>query len=364
MKNIIFAIIIAATACNSNIKTSQPDTKAERQKKKQNIEIKVTADKKKTITIDEDVVFKYKIKKTSNPDSTKVSVGFLSYKTFKNDEAIIWNSGDSNPGKTKINLTFYWGDTLALSKTMNFELLSDIQPQKLSFKVLNKWAHNVKAYTQGLEFSDGFLYEGTGNYGESMLYKIDLDNNEIVQSINLSKELFGEGITIINDKIYQLTWRSNIGYVYEKESLKKLYDFNYPTEGWGLTNNGSELIMSDGSEHIYFLDTEFIQETKKLQVYDNNGPVKHLNELEYINGVIYANIYGSESIVAFDAESGKVLKYINLSGMLDKSKVKTPIDVLNGIAFDKQKNRLIVTGKWWPYFYEIELVASTSLSNL
>ena len=154
-----------------------------------------------------------------------------------------------------------------------------------------------------------------------------------------------------------LTWRSNIGYVYDKHSLTKLYDFNYPTEGWGLANNGTELIMSDGSENIYFLDTEFLQETRKIQVFDNKKPIKNLNELEYIDGLIYANIYGSNNIVAFEPATGKVVKHINLKGLLNKKDIKKHIDVLNGIAWDKKNNRLIVTGKWWPYFYEIELVS-------
>jgi glutamine cyclotransferase len=194
------------------------------------------------------------------------------------------------------------------------------------------------------------------NYGESTLNKIDLDKSEIIQSINLPKEVFGEGITIINDKIYQITWRTNVGFVYDKTNLKQLFEFTYPTEGWGLTNDGKELIMSDGSQNIYFLDTEFIQETRKIQVYDNIGTVTNLNELEYIDGLIYANIYGSDEIIVFEPETGKVTKRIDLTGILDKKNIKTRIDVLNGIAWDKENQRLIVTGKWWPYFFEIELI--------
>lgn len=364
MKNILFAVIIAVAGCNTNSQkqtTKAPDTK---QKKQTTIvDIQVKANKQGTITIGEIIEFNYKVKKLTPPDSIKLSIGTIPYKTFKGNEALLWDSKNAKTGSQQLLFNFYWADTLSASNLIQYRVLSNIEPKYFTYSVKNKWDHNNKAYTQGLEFSEGYLYEGTGNYGESMLFKLDLDKNEIIQSINLSEDLFGEGITIMGDKIYQLTWRSNVGYVYNKDNLVKLYDFSYPTEGWGLTNNGKELIMSDGSENIYFLDTEFMQETKRLQVYNNKGPIKHLNELEFIDGIIYANVYGSYEIVAFDAQTGKVLKSINLEGILDKTKLKKPVDVLNGIAWDKENQRMIVTGKWWPYFYEIELIASTKHSN-
>lgn len=364
MRNILFASLIVIIGCNTGSKQSPlPAKNDENTKPKYQVDIELNANKKGTISIGEVVEFEYKTKKIANPDSVKLSIGAGEHKVFTSEEPIIWDSKNAQTGIQQLFFNFYWSDTLSSSAYRQYRVLSDVAPEKYTFKVLNKWQHNVNAYTQGLEFSDGFLYEGTGNYGKSMLYKLHLDKNEIVQSINLSDDLFGEGITIMDDKIFQLTWRSNLGYVYNKENLAELYTFNYPTEGWGLTNNGKELIMSDGSENIYFLDTEFFQETRRLQIYTNEGPVKHLNELEYVDGVVYANIYGSEEIVAFDATSGKVIKSINLAGILDKSKVKSPIDVLNGIAWDANNKRMIVTGKWWPYFYEIELVASTPLSN-
>ncbi len=352
----IYFVITVLIGCNSNTTTTHAVKNKPKNKKKHIVDIKLTSDKDKTITIGDEMVFTYVIKKMPSPDSIKLSVDFVHYKMFVADEKINWKTKKYSTGNKQLLFTFYWGDTLSVSRGKYFELLSDIEPDFYTFKIINKWKHNNKSYTQGLEFFDGFLYEGTGNYGESMLYKIDIDKNEIVQSLNLPKEVFGEGITIINGKIYQLTWRSNTGYAYDKNTLNKLYEFNYPTEGWGLTNNGKELIMSDGSENIYFLDTEFIQETHKLQVYDNNGPKKNLNELEYIDGLIYANVYGTEEIVVFESETGKVVKRIDLTGILNKNDIKAPIDVLNGIAWDSIKKRLIVTGKWWPYFYEIELV--------
>jgi glutamine cyclotransferase len=261
-------------------------------------------------------------------------------------------------GTQRLNFNFYWGDSVVVSKYVQVTLWSDITPEKYGFKIKKTFPHDVKAYTQGLEFADGFLYEGTGQTGESTLSKFNLDKNELLHQINLPKEVFGEGITVLNDKIYQITWQSQVGFVYEKESLRKLYEFSYPTEGWGLCNNGKELIMSDGSENIYILDTEFMQEVRRLQVYDNNGPVSRLNELEYIDGIIYANIYGTDEIVAFEETTGRVIKRINLKGILDKQSVKTPIDVLNGIAWDEENERMIVTGKWWPKLFHVEFVLS------
>jgi len=357
MRFILIFIVFALAACTSNTTTTQTSKEQKKIKKREKIEVQVTCINGNVANIGNKLAFQYKIKKYSAPDSIKLLIDSKINKTFTPDEEITISTEKENTGNRNFAFHFYWGDSLSTSSVVKVQLLSDIEPTRYTYKVLNKWPHNYRSYTQGLEFTDGYLYEGTGQYNESMLYKMDLDKNEVLQSVNLPNDVFGEGITILNDKLYQITWRSNKGYVYDKSSLTKLYDFTYPTEGWGLTNDGKELIMSDGSENIYYLDTEFLQETKKLQVYDNKGPVKSLNELENINGLIYANVYGTDEIVAFDAHTGKVLKRIDLTGILNKSKLTTPVDVLNGIAWDNSKERLIVTGKWWPYLFEIELIA-------
>lgn len=356
MKNFIFILLVGFWGCNSTTTTKTSSTKVNSQKNTERINVQVISNKQKPFTIGDEVLLSYKTENMPAPDSVKLSINFKAYKNYTNEDAIRWNTKNETPGIKQVQLTLYWGDSLSANGSIKHELLSDLLPKLYTYKTKNKWPHNIKAYTQGLEFSEGLLYEGTGNYGESTLNKIDLDKSEIIQSINLPKEVFGEGITIINDKIYQITWRTNVGFVYDKTNLKQLFEFTYPTEGWGLTNDGKELIMSDGSQNIYFLDTEFIQETRKIQVYDNIGTVTNLNELEYIDGLIYANIYGSDEIIVFEPETGKVTKRIDLTGILDKKNIKTRIDVLNGIAWDKENQRLIVTGKWWPYFFEIELI--------
>ncbi len=356
MYKLIIAFFILAISCTENHRTTQ--TKSTTNSKKttaKEYKINLTLVNKGTLKVGDILGFQYKHKLKQNPDSIKLTIGNKAVETYLSD-SLQWHSKSAKAGKQKLAFTFYWGDTIQQTKNISFVLLSDITPTNYSYKVIKTWPHSTKAYTQGLEFSDGYLYEGTGQYGESMLTKVDLKTNELVQSINLPKEVFGEGITVMNDKIYQITWKSSIGYVYDKTNLNKLYEFNYPTDGWGLTNNGTELIMSDGSETIYFLDKEYFSELRRIEVYDEQGPILNLNELELINDLIYANIYGTNNIVAFDPETGKVIKTINLTGILKKEDIKTKVDVLNGIAWNAANKQLVVTGKWWPKLYHIELV--------
>lgn len=352
------AIIFSCSSSSSTKKLDDNQKPANRvtKSKNKNIQVKLSVDKASG-TLGESFKISYESNIKPTPDSIKLNLNkSLANKIKAVNHQIIWTANKAKTGTNYLLFHFFWSDTLSATQSLKIILKSDTKPEKYTYHVINTFNHSYKNYTQGLEFNNGYLYEGTGQYGESMLFKTNIDANETLQSIHLPDNVFGEGITLLDDKIYQLTWRSSIGFVYDKNSFKKLYDFNYPTEGWGLTNNGKELIMSDGSENIYFLDTEFMQQIRKLEVYDHQGPVKDLNELEYINGLIYANIYGSDKIVCIDTQTGKVIKSIDLSGILDKKNVKHPIDVLNGIAWDKTKNRLIVTGKWWPKLFEIELV--------
>jgi glutamine cyclotransferase len=307
--------------------------------------------------IGEPVNIQFKTSIENIPDSIRMSINSIYWKTlFPESTVLQLINTPFKLGKNNSNFTFYWGDSLQTSKTLALVFNSDITPVNYSYKVEKSYPHNARSFTQGLEFSEGFLYEGTGQYGESKLFKLDLDNGGVVQSINLPDDVFGEGITLMKNKIYQLSWQNQVGFVYDKNTFDLLYEFSYPTEGWGLTNNGKELIMSDGSEIIYFLDTDYIQEIRRIQVYDNQGPVKNLNELEYIKGEIFANVYGSDFIVAVDPVTGKVTKRIDLSNLLNKKHLSQPVDVLNGIAYNPDSEQLIVTGKWWPRFFHISLV--------
>jgi len=225
-----------------------------------------------------------------------------------------------------------------------------------TYKVINTFPHDRNAFTQGLVFDDGVLYEGTGLYGRSTLRKVELETGNILQMHKLSAEFFGEGITIYGDNIIQLTYKENVGFVYNKYTFELLRKFNYPTEGWGITHNGRQLIMSDGTPALFFLNPETFEQVSRIIVYDHNIPVWGLNELEYVEGQIYANIWPTERIARIAPETGQVLGWIDMKGLLTQQDYSRTVDVLNGIAYDQKSGRLFVTGKLWPKLFEIKLI--------
>lgn len=224
------------------------------------------------------------------------------------------------------------------------------------YKVVNAYPHDKRAFTQGLVFEDGFLYEGTGLVGRSTLRKVELETGKIVKGRKVSDEYFGEGITIYGNKIIQLTLRASVGLVYDKESFELVGQFNYPTEGWGITHDGKSLIRSDGTSTLYFLNPETFEQTGRIEVTDSDGPVTGLNELEYVQGQIYANVWRTDRIARIDPKTGRVTGWIDLAGLLGLYSRGQLVDVLNGIAYDAANGRLFVTGKLWPKVFEIEPV--------
>ncbi len=229
-------------------------------------------------------------------------------------------------------------------------------PARWTYEVVNTFTHDPEAFTQGLVFDDGFLYEGTGLYGKSELRKVDLETGNVLQRHKLPDEFFGEGITIFGDRIIQLTLESKTGFVYDKETFELLREFSYPTEGWGLTHDGRYLIMSDGTPMLYFLDPETFKQNHKIMVLDQDSPVWGLNELEYVDGQIYANVWPTKRIVRIEPETGEVIGWIDAEGILAPQDYSESIDVFNGIAYDTAERRLFVTGKFYPKLYEIKLV--------
>ena len=224
-----------------------------------------------------------------------------------------------------------------------------------TYQIVNKYPHDRDAFTQGLVFEDGIIYEGTGLYGKSSLRKVELETGNVLQLYELPDQYFGEGITVLHNIIVQLTWKSNLGFYYDKESLNISGNFTYATEGWGITYDGDRLIMSDGTSTLHFLDPETFSITGHIEVYDNDIPVDKLNELEYINGQIYANIWQTDNIAIINPYNGQVNGWIDLSGLLQLQEHNISTEVLNGIAYDNSNNRLFVTGKLWPWLFEIEL---------
>ncbi|MCW3990092.1 MAG: glutaminyl-peptide cyclotransferase [Candidatus Bathyarchaeota archaeon] len=223
------------------------------------------------------------------------------------------------------------------------------------YTVINTFPHDPEAFTQGLVFHDGRLYEGTGLRGQSSVRIVELETGEITKIRRLPPEYHGEGITIHGDRTIQVTWQSRVGFVYDMDSLEVLDNFSISTEGWGLTSDGASLILSDGTSTLRFLDPETFQETRTVEVRDDDEPVSLINELEYIDGVVYANIWNMDLIARIDPFSGSVLGWLELGGLRDHIEDDAVIDVLNGIAYDDETGHLFVTGKLWPLLFEIEL---------
>ena len=226
-------------------------------------------------------------------------------------------------------------------------------PLSYTYEIINTYPHDKTAFTQGLEFYNGFLYESTGLYSQSTLRKVELLSGNVLQNISLTDNYFAEGITILNNKIYQLTWRENTGFVYNIDTFSRISEFTYETEGWGITNDGTQLIMSDGSSTLFFLDPHTLEVINQIEVTDQE-PIERLNELEYIQGKIYANIWLEDKIAIINPQSGKIEAWIDLTG-LDIEENQDSNKVLNGIAYDSQEDRLFVTGKLWSYLFEINL---------
>ncbi|WP_395139692.1 glutaminyl-peptide cyclotransferase [Armatimonas sp.] len=233
---------------------------------------------------------------------------------------------------------------------------SPIQSQPLyGYRVVNTYPHDSQAYTQGLVFRDGFLFESTGLNGRSSLRKVKLETGEVLQQEHIDPQYFAEGLTDWGGQLVQLTWQSNVGFVYDLATLGLQRMFRLTGEGWGLTHDGSRLIVSDGTDTLRFLDPATFQARSQVSVRDGGVPVKNLNELEYVRGEIYANVWHTNSIARISPESGRVVGWIDLAGILPGANQLDSEAVLNGIAFDSAQDRLFVTGKLWPKLFEIKL---------
>ena len=229
-------------------------------------------------------------------------------------------------------------------------------PPVYSYRVIRSYPHDHQAFTQGLVYEAGELYEGTGLRGQSSLRRVDLETGLVRQQHVLPKQYFGEGITIFGDRIIQLTWQSRIGFVYDRASFQLVQQFSYPTEGWGITHDGNRLIMSDGTANLYFLEPDTFTRIDHIEVHDDQGPVVRLNELEYVRGDVYANVWQTDRIARIELLTGRVVAWIDLTGLLSAADRQPHVDVLNGIAYDAENDRLFVTGKWWPKLFEIQIV--------
>ncbi len=224
------------------------------------------------------------------------------------------------------------------------------------FEVLRRFPHDTTAYTQGLLYVDGQLFESTGQLRRSQVRRLDLETGQVLAATSLPNDRFGEGLALLGNRLYQLTWQTNVGYVYEAETLALVDSFAYEGEGWGLATDGTSLIMSDGTANLRYLDPETFEVTQEVSVHDQGSALTSLNELEYIDGVLYANIYQSDRMVRIDPTTGEVQAWFNLRGLLPDEERSRTTDVLNGIAYNEETGYLLVTGKFWPALFEIRLV--------
>ena len=322
-------------------------------------EYKFVINSPKKIQIDQELTFSISEKNNKPIDSVQFSLG--TKKLYSDSNSVTVKVSGYKLGKHNVTaIVFFENKTKKVTKPIY--IMADSQPEIYTYKIINMYPHDKDAYTQGLEFYNGFLFEGTGKKGKSSLRKVELETGKVLQKIDLDSIYFGEGITIFNNKIHQLTWRSGLGFVYDLETFEKEKEFKYTKsrEGWGLTNNGEKLIKSEGTERIWFLNPETHLEENYIEAYTQSQKIEDLNELEYINGKIYANRWQLNSIFIIDPVSGKVEGVADLNSLRDQMQQEQTLDnkdeVLNGIAYDKENDRIFVTGKHWGKLFEIELI--------
>ena len=262
-------------------------------------------------------------------------------------------------GSYSLELVAKLSDGSELRDERYMSIVSDIVPAKWGLKILNNSPHLETSFTQGLAFDSGKLFEGTGDpdeTGATLIAEVDIESGQINRKLALSAPYFGEGITIFGEDLYQLTWKNQKCLVYDKKTFASKKEFTYTGEGWGLCNDGKNLIMSDGSQRLYFRDPNTFQLIKTIEVYSNQGPINYLNELEYIEGLVYANIWMSNSIAVIDPSSGKTMAIINADELVSLQKQGLNGNVLNGIAYNSTNKKLYLTGKYWSKLFEVQIL--------
>lgn len=293
----------------------------------------------------------------SIPDSIRI---YYDGNTVKTLYTAPWqfsvNTESSRLGRVALKVIAYAGEKRPHTLTRFILMFSDIVPTQNSYRVVNVYPHDNQAYTQGLLVHNGFFYESTGKEGRSTFRKVNIKTGEVLMQHKLENKFFGEGLTYLNGKFYQLTWQHNTGFVYDADSFTQIHTIHYDTQGWGLTTDGEKLYMSDGTNRIYILEPEYFTVVESFDVFDNEKAVYQLNELEFIDGMLWANIYTTDLIAKIDPLNGKVLAYYKLSGLIDPyDKNLDSEEVLNGIAWDEEHHRMFVTGKHWSKIFEVEM---------
>lgn len=315
----------------------------------------------KPYSLNSDIHFLFKNLDTVNTmDSISIFSDGLHLASFNNLDTSI-STNQLLLGQNNYSFRAYFSDKSIQIKTRAIEIWAAQTPKKLKYSLTNTFSHDRGAYTQGLQFHNGFLYEGTGQFGKSTIRKVNITTGEVLNQKKLPSHHFGEGITIVDDNIYQLTWKSYSGHIYDLNTLEKKETFFYPRniEGWGLTYNGQHLIMSDGSDRLFFWNLPEFSSHHFVKVADNVKSYKNINELEYVNGFIYANVYLENIILKINPETGEVVGTIDLTNLLskkDRISLRDPHgEVLNGIAYNPKKGTFYITGKDWPKLFELKI---------
>lgn len=317
--------------------------------KKSDFNIKTNAEKG-NISINETLTLSIQNKKKHTIDSIQY---FLGGKQISESTSLRKNK----LGKQTLEATVYFNNEKQLV-TSNITILNSEAPKIYTFNIINEYPHDITSYTQGIEFFNNNIYESTGQYKESKLRHIDYKTGEVIKNIDLANEYFGEGLTILNNKIYQLTWQEGTGFVYDVNTFDKLSSFKYGNskEGWGLCNNINTIYKSDGTEKIWLLNPETLMEQEFIQVFTNKGKIGRINELEWVNGQIYANIYQKDGVAIINPENGAVIAVVDFSSLKKKVTQHDKLDVLNGIAYNPTTKTIFVTGKRWDKLFEVEIV--------
>jgi len=310
----------------------------------------VTNAKKNIVTNNESLDLTIRNSKKHNIDSVAYT---LNGKKISDNQ----NLNTFKLGKQTINATVFFGGKTQNTST-SITILNSELPKVFTFKIINEYPHDITSYTQGLEFYNGELYESTGQYGESKLRKVEYKTGKVLKNVDLAKEYFGEGLTILNNNIYQLTWQSNTGFVYDLETLNKKSSFNYgkSKEGWGFCNDGKQLYKSDGTDKIWILNPETLTEQEYIQTYTNKGKIVGMNELEWVNDKIYANRYQLDGVAIINPQNGAIEGVIDFRSLKKKVTQHQGLDVLNGIAYNPETKTLFVTGKRWDKLFEVEVI--------
>lgn len=356
---ILIMLIPMGTACNNtnnNPGDEKTDVAVEKPKELavRLVNLDAPADGAKFASGD-NVDVEISLKGQTSPDSVRIYFDGEHITTITGEQMdYSFNTASARLGSVPVKIIAYSADKRPQTITHFIIILSDIIPPVLSYSIVNTFPHDKQAYTQGLIYHDGYFLESTGQEGKSSLRKVEIETGKVLKKHKLENKFFGEGIVLLNNLIYQLTWEDNVGFVYDLESFTELKRIHYSSQGWGLATNGEKIILSDGTNKIYFIEPEYFTVSSSIEVYDNEKAIWQLNELEYINGEIWANIYTTNRIARIDPESGKILAYINLEGLLSEREYAN-VNELNGIAWDSIDERLFVTGKNWRKLFEIKL---------